>query len=775
MSKLAPIRLPETSPFDWLRSMPAANDNVPSAPKPTPLIPTALLRWGSIVGVALSIPSDSPSRAPIRSPHTFRIPIGIDRFGKTIQQTYSEYEDAVRMMGEILSIEMQIAEQSRLGNVHEIDRLKTQLQQLHDQTHFISASHPNMGRLLKVISMAGGSIGGGGRTESTASRFMDDFIDAETILTAEQKQDQLAMAERVRQGEATEFDFARLAWEQLEYDFLTRISAMGFEVDFFDTQAGPIYTIQQGNTDMHRQLDITQLAFSRIIPHFNHYFVNHINDGLFILPTVDYLLNTHPPLRWNLRFLTGNLNSDIFHDHHEQGLSPIQATPRLDVWLDDVQSNVHGFVMLLHDVWHTLMWDGSSPEIKDFSIYLYPIVKRIMRRYPEHLQTYFEQLIETIVQPPLEQGANAARMVQQCVGILDPMIYTVSLGLAPKAKDGLDYPSLSDTDQTQLTEMLQHVRSAIIDAGTSNFRRLSSALTAHIASIPLGQLALFTSEAHQLQNSAASESDLGFLAWDFLEDAFLHEMKIHGGSIRTIPTDKGPVYGIDIAAGTKLHREVGILQDPYSRIIPAFKALCDDLVPVNVVGDNTFQLIPSKEYILNTFPRLSAKLRFAVGNLSADDFHHHHSNGNSPVQVDLRRSVYLDDIKGNAHGYTMVMHDVWHALQWEESSSDVQGMSTYLYPRLKAVLREYPTHLQRMLDPAIELIVQPSLIAGAEAFEMIRAAINYVEQALIRAKYGIVKQTTENGRSQFEFLTDADTSQLIELLDRIKTVLRSAR
>jgi hypothetical protein len=243
-------------------------------------------------------------------------------------------------------------------------------------------------------------------------------------LTTDDQQNLVTMAQRVSAGEANAFDLGLLVWEILEGDLLRPLESKGFVVDFIDTADGPVYTIQwSGANNEHRSWDESSLerrwlelkkvqdAYSRVLPRFNQLLVG-MADSTTLLPSSKYLLHLLPFLREKLQFVLGDLTADDFHNYHAMDFSPAQAPLTRNIWLDDLGMNVHGLSMLLHDVWHAILWEVQTPEIKAASLQFYAKIKALLLD-PESVK-YLDRLIETIVQPPMETKATIAQFIQEC-------------------------------------------------------------------------------------------------------------------------------------------------------------------------------------------------------------------------------------------------------------------------------------------------------------------------------------------------------------------------
>lgn len=53
-----------------------------------------------------------------------------------------------------------------------------------------------------------------------------------------------------------------------------------------------------------------------------------------------------------------------------------------------------------------VLWEGQSPAVKAMALQLYPRINAIMQGFPEHIRSYLDLVVETIVQPPLEMEAT---------------------------------------------------------------------------------------------------------------------------------------------------------------------------------------------------------------------------------------------------------------------------------------------------------------------------------------------------------------------------------
>lgn len=252
-------------------------------------------------------------------------------------------------------------------------------------------------------------------------------------LTTEEEHALVALAQRVAAGESSEFDLGLLVWEILEGDLLRSLEAKGVVVDYIDTVDGPVYTIQWSSaTNPERswdelplerrwlELQKVQNAYSRIFPRFKQLLAGR-DKSTTLLPSSRYLLQVLPFLREKLRFVVGDLTADDFHDCHARGLSPAQVPLTRNIWLDDLRANAHGLSMLLHDIWHALLWEGQSLEVKAVALQLYSRIKVVMQGFPEHIK-YLDRLIETIVQPPMEMGASSRQFINECRGIVCDML-----------------------------------------------------------------------------------------------------------------------------------------------------------------------------------------------------------------------------------------------------------------------------------------------------------------------------------------------------------------
>ncbi|PIR21271.1 MAG: hypothetical protein COV45_00570 [Deltaproteobacteria bacterium CG11_big_fil_rev_8_21_14_0_20_47_16] len=180
---------PVVNLWTHLQETPAANDNMVRPQlrlvEPIPVeSPSAFSRFLGIaghactfIGLALSVSQDSEPHHHLRPKpaQPLRFPIGIDRFGKTIQQVFSEFQEMAKIMQQILSIEMQLWEQTRLGNRTAIDQLQAQLNSLHEQASFIATVHPIIGGGLRIVASAGSSSMGPATADIDPHERMDDL------------------------------------------------------------------------------------------------------------------------------------------------------------------------------------------------------------------------------------------------------------------------------------------------------------------------------------------------------------------------------------------------------------------------------------------------------------------------------------------------------------------------------------------------------------------------------------------------------------------------